>query len=165
MRGPRQPAQNHTIQRQNTIDSRITQRDGNSQASSAPNGGTDGENTRNGAQTRNNSNSWREDTLGERVEREERERERTTVAGSGMHLQEQKNDTEEEDIMGMTQPQNIQQSLSLSLISNTSTTPSHTASTYPQELVTTPTLCTQETSTTASNASQNSHTQLNVNHP
>ena len=35
----------------------------------------DGENPRNGAQTRNNSNSRREDILGERVEREERERE------------------------------------------------------------------------------------------
>ena len=96
------------------------------------------------------------------MEREERERDRTTVAGSGMHLQEPKNDTEEEDIMGMTQPQNIQQSLSLSLISNTSTTPSHTASTYPQEPVTTPTLCTQETSTTASNASQNSHNSMST---
>ena len=74
-RGPRQPAQNRTIHRQNAIDSRITQRDGNSQASTEPNGGTIGENPRNGAQTRNNSNSRREDILGERVEREERGRE------------------------------------------------------------------------------------------
>jgi hypothetical protein len=158
-RGPRQPAQNQTIQRQNTIDSRITQRDGNGQASSAPNGGNEGENTRNGTAARNNRYSWRENTLGEGVERE---RERTTAAGSGMHLQEQKDDIEEEDIMGMTQPQNTQQSLSLSLISNTSTTPSHIASTYPQELVTPPTLYTQETSTTASNTSQNSHNSMST---
>ena len=34
----------------------------------------DGENPRNGAQTRNNSNSWREYTLGEQAGREEGER-------------------------------------------------------------------------------------------
>ena len=64
--------------------------------------------------------------------------------------------------MGITQPQNTQQSLSLSLKSNTSTTPSHIAYTYPQEIVTPPILYTQEISSTASNASHYSHNSMST---
>ena len=54
-----------------------------------PNGGNEGENTRNETTARDNRYSWREDTLGEGVERE---RERTTVAGSGTRDMQRKYD-------------------------------------------------------------------------